>query len=138
MSAIASIQRILLETIQNAGLGLPIAYENVNYDASNGEPFLACFILRAPTVQAELGYKGCDERTGIFQIDINYPEGSGPTVHAEMADDINLLFRSGATFTGNDFRVNIRNVSAGVMRIGNGWATLPLSIEYFSFTERVQ
>lgn len=138
MSAIASIQRILLEAIQNAGFGLPIAFENVNYDASNGEPFLACFILRAPTVQAELGYKGCDERTGIFQIDINYPEGSGPTVHAEMADDINLLFRSGATFTGNDFRVNIRNVSAGVMRIGNGWATLPLSIEYFSFTERVQ
>ena len=138
MSAIASIQRILLETIQNAGFGLPIAYENVNYDASNGEPFLACFILRAPTVQAELGYRGCDERTGIFQIDINYPEGSGPTVHAEMADDINLLFRSGATFTGNDFRVNIRNVSAGVMRIGNGWATLPLSIEYFSITERIQ
>ena len=138
MSAIANIQRILLEAIENAGFGLPIAYENVKFDATPGEPFLACFILRAPTVQAELGYKGCDERTGIFQIDINYPENSGPTIHAEMADDINLFFRSGATFTGNQFRVNIRNVSAGVMRIGNGWATLPMTIEYYSFTERVQ
>ncbi len=138
MSAIANIQRILLQAISNGNFGLPIAFENVNYDATNGEPFLACFVLRAPTVQAELGYAGCDERTGIFQIDINYREGSGPTVHAEMADDINAFFRSGETFTGNDFRVNIRNVSAGVLRIGNGWATLPMTIEYYSFTERVQ
>lgn len=138
MSAIAEIQKILLSAVENGGFGLPIAYENVKFEPADKSGYLACFVLRAPTLQAELGWVGCDSHTGIFQIDINYPEGEGATQHVETADAINAVFKSGGTFTGSAISVNIQNVSAGVMQIANGWATLSLNIEYYAFTERVQ
>ena len=138
MSAIAEIQKVLFKAVQDGGFGLPIAFENVTYDPKDGSGYLSCFLLRAPTLQAELGWKGCDSHTGILQIDINYPQDSGPTIHAQKADEINAYLYSGRTFTGDTEKVNIQNVSAGVMQIAQGWSTLPMTIEYFSFTERVQ
>ena len=138
MSAIAEIQQILYNAVEDGGFGLDVAYENVKLDPKDKPAYLACFMLRAPTEQAELSWKGCDEHQGIFQIDINYPQGSGPTVHVEMADQINAVFKSGATFAGATENVNIRNVSAGIMQVAQGWATLSLSIEYYVFSGRVQ
>jgi len=138
VSAIAEIQKVLYSAVESGGFGLPIAYENVKFEPADKSGYLSVFMLRAPTLQAELGWVGCDNHSGIFQIDINYPEGEGPTSHAEMADTINAIFKSGGTFTGSTINVNIQNVSAGVMQIANGWATLSLNIEYYAFTERVQ
>ncbi len=138
VSAIASIQKILYKAVQDGGFGLDIAYENVKFDPKSKDGYLSCFMLRAPTLQAELGWVGCDLHTGIFQIDINYPQDSGATAHAEMCDQINAFFKSGATFAGPTESVNIQNVSAGVMQVAQGWATLSLSIQYYVFSGRVQ
>lgn len=138
VSAIAEIQKTIYKAVQDGAFGLPVAMPNESFDPKDKTGYLALFLLRAPTVQAELGWVGCDSHTGIIQIDINYPQGKGDTLHAEMADSINAVFKSGATFAGATISVNIRNVSAGQLQIGQGWATLPLTIEYFAFTERVQ
>lgn len=138
VSAIAEIQKILFAAVEDGNFGLPVAYQNVNFDQSTKDAYLSCFILRAPTVQAELGWNGCDNHSGILQIDIVYPQDAGPTVHAVKADEINAVFYNGRTFTGDNENVNIENVSAGAMQINQAWATLPMTIEYYSFTERVQ
>ena len=59
------------------------------------EAYLACYVLRAPTLQAELGPQGCDAHTGLFQIDINYREGGGPTEALSKADLVTALNGAG-------------------------------------------
>lgn len=137
MSAISEIQKVIYKAVQDGAFGLDVAYPNDTFDPTGSAGYLGLFLLRAPTVQAELGSEGCDLHTGLIQIDINYPQGKGDTLHAEMSDTINAWFRSGATFAGAAESVNIRNVSAGPLQIGQGWATLPLTIEYFAFSGRV-
>ncbi len=138
MSAIADIQKILFNAVEDGSFGLPVAYENVNFDPKGLDGYLSVFLLRAPTLLAELSWNGCDNHSGILQIDINYPQGAGPTIHAEMADQINAVFKNGATFAGSVENVNIQNVSAGIMQVANGWATLTMTIEYYSYSGRVQ
>ena len=119
------------------GFGLPIAQENVKYDSSDGEPYLELFDLPAPTVQASLGAEGCDNHSGIFQIDINYQANEGRAVLDQKADEINAVIKSGATFTENDVNVRIQNVSVQRLPVNNGYATLSMTIEYFAFTKRL-
>ena len=138
MPMIAQIQKILFKAVQDGGFGLDLSFENVTFDPKSLSGYLSCFLLRAPTFQAELGWKGCDNHSGILQIDINYPQDSGPTAHAQKADEINSYFYNGRTFTGDKEKVNIQNVSAGVMQIAQGWSKLSMTIEYYSYTERVQ
>lgn len=116
---------------------LPIAYENVEYDDADGEPYLSIFILPAATVQSTLGDGGCDDHQGIFQIDIKYKTNQGIAVLTKKADEINAIIKSGATFTNNGLNVRIRNVSRERVTISDGYATLPMTIEYFVFSERL-
>lgn len=137
MAAIADISKILYANMELGGFGLPISYEGIDFDAKGNQAYLACYVLRAPTLQAELGSQGCDAHTGIFQVDINYREGDGATEALQKADEVNAYFKSGAYFTDGQETVNIRNVSASRLNIVGGWATINLTIEYQVYSKRI-
>ena len=137
MGAISSIGKILYKALEDGNLSMPIAFEGLDFDPAGEEAYLACYILRAPTLQAELGSVGCDAHTGIFQVDINYREGIGATLALNKADEVNFLFKSGASFTDSVEVVKIRNVSASRLNLVGGWATINLSIEYITYSQRI-
>ncbi len=137
MGAIAEISRIFYSNMDLGGFGLPVAYEGLDFDAKGVSAYLACFMLRAPTLQAELGPNGCDSHTGLFQVDVNYREGQGATALLEKADEINAYFYSGRYFESSTETVSIRNVSASRLNIAGGWSTINLTIEYQVYSKRI-
>jgi len=138
MATITEINQILVKAVQDGAFGLDIAFENIKFDSKQQDSYLALFNLRAPTVQVELGALGCDQHTGIFQIDVNYKQGGGIDELLEKADEVNAVFKNGATFAGSNENVNITNVTAEPVAIARGWATVSMTINYYSFTTRVQ
>ena len=137
MGAIADISKILYANMDLGSFGLPVSYEGLDFDPKEYDAYLACYVLRAPTLQAELGPQGCDAHTGIFQVDVNYREGGGPTEALNKADEVNAYFKSGAYFTDSTETVNIKNVSASRLNIVGGWATINLTIEYQVYSKRI-
>ena len=138
MAAITNINQTLVKAVNDGGFGLPIAYENIKFDKEVSSAYLSVFNIRAPTVQVELSWEGCDQHSGVFQIDINYKQGQGVDVLTQKADEINAVFKNGAVFAGTEESVNISNVSAEPVSIGRGWATISMTINYYVFSRRVQ
>ena len=138
MASITEINQILKKAVADGAFGLPIAYENSSFDPDDNAAYIAIFNLRAPTVQAELGWNGCDQHNGVFQLDVNYKQGGGTDEILEKADEVNATFFNGQTFAGTNENVNITNVTATPVSIARGWATVSLTINYYVFTLRVQ
>jgi hypothetical protein len=140
MAAITEIDQILVKAVQDGGLALDsqIAFENFTFDKNLTDFYLAIFNLRSPTVMAELGLQGCDMHQGVFQLDINYKQGNGMTEMLTKADEVNAVFKNGATFAGANESVNITNVTAEPVVTAQGWATVSMTINYYCFTQRVQ
>ncbi len=138
MSAFEDINKAFVGAIlDNSSFSLPVAFQNVEYDDSNGLPYLETFLIPAPTIQASLGDDGCDEHIGIFQINIKYKTYDGVSVLHQKADEINAIIKSGATFTNSTTNVRIKNVSIQNVTVSDGFAVLPMLIEYFAFTTRL-
>lgn len=115
--------------------GLACAPENIDAPTSTATPYLASFVLLAPTEQADLGFT--ERRDGIFQIDINYASARGQNAINKTADLLNATFKAGATFRRNGICAEVQSVSLGPLIVQNGWAKRPLSISFIAFTERL-
>jgi len=140
MAAITEINQILVKAVQDGGFALDsqIAFENFTFNKDDLDFYLAIFNLRAPTELAELGAEGCDKHQGVFQLDVNYKQGGGVDELLTKADEINAVFKNGATFAGASESVNITNVTAEPVTTAQGWATVSMTINYYCFTLRVQ
>ncbi len=137
MAAITEINQILKKAVEDGTFGLDIAYENSGFDPKQLQAYIAIFNLRAPTVQAELGWAGCDQHNGVFQLDVNYKQGGGTDEILIKADEVNAVFFNGQTFAGANENVNITNVTAEPVSIARGWATVSMTINYYVFTPRI-
>jgi len=133
----ADIDEIFNIAVLNAGFSIDVITENLDYSPNISTPYIAAFLLPLPTVQASLGSNGCDNQSGIYQLDINYPKDQGTTALKEMADEINGVFFSGANFSNSNLTVNIKNVSINRVIVQNGWASLSVSIEFYAYSMRV-
>lgn len=114
---------------------LACAPENIDAPTNTAAPYLASFVLLAPTEQADLGFT--ERRDGIFQIDINYASARGQNAINKTADQLNATFKAGATFRRNGICAEVQSVSLGPLIVQNGWAKRPLSISFIAFTERL-
>ena len=114
---------------------IAVALENIDAPTSTATPYLASFVLLAPTEQADLGFT--ERRDGIFQIDINYASARGQNQINKTADLLNATFKAGATFRRNGICAEVQSVSLGPLIVQNGWAKRPLSINFIAFTERL-
>lgn len=112
-----------------------VALENIDAPTSVRAPYLASYMLLADTEQADLGFT--EQRSGIYQVDINYSSTTGSAQVNRLADLINYTFRSGVSFTRNDICAEVQSVSLGPLIVQNGWAKRPLSINFTAFTKRI-
>ena len=138
MAIFEDISKALIGILADNDFNMPVVYENEAAESvKKGGEFLEMFELPAFTEQSSLGDKGCDYHEGILQIDINMKAYEGTAALKKKADEINAIIKSGATFTNNSQNVRIGNVSIERVTISDGLATLPMSIEYWAYTERV-
>ena len=114
---------------------IQVALENIDAPTSTNTPYLAGFMLLADTEQADLGFS--EQRSGIYQVDINVGSHLGSATLNKMADKLNLAFKASNAFTRNDICAEVQSVSLGPLIVQNGWAKRPLSINFIAFTQRL-
>lgn len=131
-----TIDKIFNKAILNSGVTVDIVLENTSFDSVEGLPYLSCVQIPQPVTQSSLGVDGCDLHYGIYQININYPQGKGTTALKTMADTLNAVFYNGAIFTEGAVKLRIYNVSIERINVAGGYAIMPLTIEYNTHIER--
>lgn len=131
-----NINAALVSAYQGGGLALPTAYEGVAFTPPAGEAWAQLTSLRAGADVASLGAGGQDEHTGVLQIDVNVPEGSGTGALLAHADTLRAHFVAGRSFTYATQAVRVRSASASPIRRVDGWLRLSVSVTYSAFTIR--
>jgi len=112
------------------------AFENINYTPAEGTPWAQAFFLPEPPKVATLSGIGEDEHVGIFQINLNFPQGAGVGAAADKADQIREHFQAGARFANGGQEVLIVGCGRAGGRNVGGWFVLPVSIDYRGRTTR--
>jgi hypothetical protein len=115
--------------------GIDVALENIDAPTSVNTPYLASYMLLADTEQADLFWT--EQRSGIYQVDINYSSVVGSSSINKMADKLNAAFKAGVSLSRNDICAEVQSVSLGPLIVQNGWAKRPLSINFIAFTKRL-
>ena len=114
---------------------IAVALENIDAPTSTATPYLSSFMLLADTAQADLFWT--EQRSGIYQIDINVSSAKGSAPINKMADLLNTAFKAGNTFQRNAICAEVQSVSLGPLIVENGWAKRPLTINFIAFTARI-
>lgn len=112
-----------------------VALENIDAPTSTDTPYLAGYMLLSPTEQADLFWT--EQRSGVYQVNINVASSKGSAPINKLADALNAAFRAGSAVSRNDICAEVQSVSLGPLRVENGWATRPLSINFTAFTARL-
>lgn len=114
-----------------AGEGIPVAWENTQFEPEVGQTFLRAFLLPAPTESETL--EG-EHRAyiGVYQISIYVPINEGAGVAETILDGLDLLFPNNERFTvGPSFQVQVISpVRAGPAIQSGDWYLVPASFEY--------
>ena len=114
---------------------IDVALQNADYSPTIENPYLAGTMLPALVEQGDLSTT--ERRNGIYQIDICYPSHTGTIPIAEMADKVNAIFKTGACFTFGDVCLCIESFDNGPIIIVDGWAKMPISVNWQTFTKRL-
>ena len=115
---------------------LPTAFEGVAFTPATGTKWAALNNLRAGADVASLGVGGQDEHTGVLQIDVNVPEGTGTGELLADADTLRGYFIAGRSFTYQTQTVRVRRADVSQVRRVDGWLRVSVSVTYSAFTIR--
>lgn len=118
-----------------AANSIKVALENIDAPTSTDAPYLAGYMLLAPTEQADLFWT--EQRAGVYQVDINVASVKGSAPINKMADLLNAAFKAGSAVSRNAICAEVQSVSLGPLIVQNGWASRPLSINFIAFTARL-
>ena len=123
--------RTQLDQAVNAVTGIPaIVGENVTAKATASVPFTRTTLLPARPNQLTMGVTGQDELTGLYQIDLYCPLGSGAYAATLAADLVVAAFpRTWSVTAGTDV-LRVVQCWAEAARQVNNWYTLSVMLKW--------
>jgi len=128
------IDQSLIKHFIDSAFGLPIAYENSEYDQIPGQPYAELIVLQNDTTMLNL--KHTNETDGLFRIILRYPTDKGAIVAKTMAQNIFDAFVLGSRLTYGITTLTIVNHSRQQGVPEDGWYKLVLSIGYKALIRR--
>ena len=134
--SLADINAALVVAYQGAALGLPTAWEGVDFTPPADAAWAQLYLLPAPTSIDTLGPGGLDLHTGIFQVDLSVPQNTGTGVLLGYADTLRAVFKAGNTAIHNSQSVLILDCSRSKLTQAAGWLTVSMSISWRAYTAR--
>ena len=132
MAAYQEIYSALTKSIVDLALGIPLAYENKDYDpdANNDQQFIGLTTLYND--QESLDKMLFDEVTGIYQISLYTRSGGGVNTSMSKIDAIKNYYKHGLKIINGSQCVSIINFGRNVGRNVNGWYVIDVSISFKS------
>jgi len=109
MSSIYDDIRSALEVELSNVSGIPeIAWENVNFNRTTGQSYVAPRLIPTRREPAVRGLNPQIYYQGIFRVDCYTPEGFGPAAADELADKVIDAFEATTDVSYNSIIVSIR------------------------------
>lgn len=130
------INQALVSGLISLNLGLPIAYENAQFDPVNNAPFLD--VVNIPNERVSLSKRELDEETGVFQITYFQPSDTGTYDGLRTIDRILKAFVHNAAFLFGSQRVVVINSGRDAGENVNGWWRSIVSVSYKSDVLRIE
>ena len=124
----AAIETALSDWAQ--GLEYPVAWENSQFTPAAGQTWLRFSMLPANTRSDDLSG---DHRayTGVVQIDVFMPSGTGPGAGAELVGELEALYPASTYLEGEGVSVLIQTpLSVGPAQADESWWVIPCSFTY--------
>lgn len=109
---------------------IPCAWENVPYLPTVGARYLRPYMIPAATYDAAVT-ADITRYTGIFQVSIYMPEGTGAGAAETIAESLIALYPITISIDKSGLNIVIeRTPSIGTAMHDEGWRVLPVSIRY--------
>lgn len=108
----------------------PVAWENVAYTPTIGTTYIAPYLLPGEPIQVEIGTAGANRYTGVFQISIFAPTGSGIAAINTLAGALCDYFKRGTTVSYGGLIVSCQKAYSAPVLQETDWQHLPITIRY--------
>lgn len=137
MGNITSIQKALDIAFVQFGIdnSIQTALEDIDAPTSTDTPYLSSFNF--PVLVGVKDLATTDQRTGFYQVDINYASHLGAAQRNKMADLLNETFFSGVVFSHGGACVIIGDVIPSPSIPNGGWTKTSLTINWSLNTNRI-
>lgn len=108
------------------------AFEGVTFTPIPGQSWAR--LTNMPTRRDKFGLLPTDssEATGILQVDLFWPKGSGTGEILAAADQLMASFVPHTSITYQDLRVKLRRVERSQIRTDDVWQSVSVSIYYWA------
>jgi hypothetical protein len=111
-----------------------IKFDNLEFSPPANASWVALSILNGDPITASIGTTGNSSRltrfSGIVQIDIYTPEGSGTKSSRDLADVISAIFNQVQFSAGLSGTIQCRVPSYTELGIDDGWFHAVMSVAY--------
>lgn len=131
------LQAIAVSAINTAiGSSYPVKYPNAPFVTPSSE-WLRLTVLPNQPIQVALGESGTDTITGVFQIDVFTPKGSGRNAGLGIIDNLcEGAFKSGLRYTVTDGEVKIRSAGLVATQEETNWYQYVINVEFIAYLAR--
>ena len=127
---LSSIRAAFVTKLQ-AFTGLPsVAWENVPYTPATGVPYLQPALLPGEPFQREIGTNGINRHSGIYQISVFAPTGTGIAVLNTLVSALCDHFKRGTILNYGGSIVTIQKAYSGLTIQEADWQHVPVTIQY--------
>jgi hypothetical protein len=125
-----TIRKLLENKLKALASSFPTAYENADYKPITGTAYQSCFLLPSTPDNSTLGQSHFIE-LGLFQINVNYPQGTGANAAQAKAEAIKSHFKRGTTLTESDIILVVTDTPRiAPAFVADGWYTVPVTVNY--------
>jgi len=130
--------RAALETrLTNTLAGTDIAYENVAFSPTTGTLFVKPTFIPTVTQPATRGLNPQLLYQGVFNVMVNAPEGSGPSLADTTCNTITNAFAATTDVSivvgADTYIVRIRYAERQQGRIDTPWYSVPINIGWYIY-----
>ena len=134
--AYLGIHKALTQSVIDLSLGLPIAYENSDFnpEIDGGNSYLAISVLYDD--QQTVNKTNLDDVNGFLQITNYTKSGSSVGDMYALVDTLNAAYPHARKITSGNQVVNIQNIAVNKRGNTNGWYATDFTIYFWSDISR--
>ena len=130
--AYLDIHKALTQSVIDLALGLPIAYENTDFDpeTSGGNNYISVNVMYDDQNTVTKTY--LDDVNGFLQISNFVKSGGSVRATYDLIDTLNTAYPHATKFTSAGQVVNIQNIAVNKRGNVNGWYVTDFTIFFWT------
>ncbi len=112
-----------------------VAWENVSFKPTTGQPYIEPSLLPAEPIQIETGTNGINRLSGVYQISVFAPTGTGIAAINTLIAGLCNHFKRGTVLTYGGDVITIQKAYSSPVMQETDWQHTPITIKYWCDAE---